>query len=184
MVLLYLLVASSCTHSQESDGGEVIERSRASRPAWVSRSANEVRQGEQGYRYSFVKSPVLNLPLGISQAQGAAKQLAEQAYVELLRDSIVNRANSKGMALTTPASLTSLVVTAVSEFFPENIRVDDIYYERVRGRENGDANGSTFYRVHVIVSWPKVLDELTAERLKVLFAASDQQEIQGLVSLL
>jgi len=179
-----LLSLYSCTHNNDTQQGEVIERSRATAPDWVKQNVNEVRRGEAGYRFSILRSQVLNLPLGVSQSQSAAKQLAEQAYVEMLQSSIERRASNSGISLDSKNQLTALILSAVSELFPDSVRVEDIYYERVRQGGVSHSNGSSFYQVHVLVTWPQLLDELTIDRLKALIAASDLDDIKKLESIL
>jgi hypothetical protein len=148
-MLVLLLVAGGCRHAASLNEPRVIEQSRRERPSWAtSEHANVVKSGEI-IEYHSVKTKVVDLPLGVKQAEASALndtrlQIQNEIVLFWKNDKIFQDLDVVDRALVTQ-QLEKLLASRINQ---ELIR--DIYYEKISDPNAAAALQDT-YTIHVLI---------------------------------
>lgn len=141
------------------EGATIVERSKESPPSWTTSKPNVLSSAELGDTFSLVyfKDRLLNLPLGIKQAQISALDLSHRALEELLKEQVVSLAKASATpAKTQTPEIDRQIASTVKLFHSKNARVQDMYFERLAHEpplEDGAIRET--YRVFVLVNITK-----------------------------
>lgn len=159
--LLVACFLSACVSTGENSSGDgligatIVERSKESAPSWTIGKCNVLSTTDQAGFFDLVyfKDHLLNLPLGIKQAQLSALEVSQRALEERLKVQVLDLAKAKS---TTPRTQTvefdRQVAATVKSFHAENAKVQDMYFERLsHSPPLDDGNIRETYRVFVLV---------------------------------
>lgn len=189
-----LLLPIGCATTPESPmseglvGATIVERSKESPPNWTVSKPNVLTGGDQSEFYSLVyyKDRLLNLPLGIKQAQISALDVSQRALEDLLRGQVVGFVKAKQASVKTQTPEFDRQISAtVKAFHSENARVQDMYFERLSHTPPlDDGNIRETYRVFVLVKIArKGVPELISQLGRRL-ASSEDTSLRSLGLLL
>lgn len=144
-----LLLASSCRHAASLSEARVTEQSRRERPAWAaSDQANVVKSGEI-IEYHSVKTKVVDLPLGLKQAEASALndtrlQIQNEIVLFWKKDKLFQDLDAVDRSQVTQ-QLEKLLEARVNRDL-----IKDIYYEKIFD-PNAVAALQDTYSIHVLI---------------------------------
>ncbi len=144
-----LMLVPGCRQAASLSETRVTEQSRRERPAWVSLDqANVVKSGEI-IEYHSVKTKVVDLPLGLKQAEASALndtrlQIQNEIVLFWKKDKLFQDLEASDRALVTQ-QLEKLLETRVSRDL-----IKDIYYEKIFD-PNAVAALQDTYSIHVLM---------------------------------
>ncbi len=144
-----LFVASGCRHAASLNEPRVIEQSRRERPAWASSEhANVVKSGDI-IEYHSVKTKVVDLPLGLKQAEASALndtrlQIQNEIVLFWKSDKLFQDLDVVDRAMVTQ-QLEKLLANRISRDL-----IRDIYYEKISD-PNAVAALQDTYTIHVLI---------------------------------
>ena len=144
-------LAGSLEESAEVKGAQeqiVVERSKAESPAWISLSPGILVDSGADLRLMTRRTKLLNLTLGLEQAEIAALDAMRLAMTEKI-------------ASTKAAKWQKLVFESVATVGDKKLKVQDIFYEGVDDRRAKSGSSLMhYYSVYVLISYAKT--DLTA----------------------
>ena len=149
---------NSCTTTSGAigDGSTIVERSKESPPSWTVQKSNilNVTEGTEFYSFVFFRDRLLNLPLGIKQAQISALDVSQRALEEVLKSQILNMVRDKPIrSRLQTAEFDRLVGETVKQYHAQNAKVQDMYFEKVSHDVPLDeGNIRESFRVFVLVT--------------------------------
>ncbi len=147
--LVYLL--GSCKHIPSKTGFEVVEKSHLSKPLWLRYGGGELIESDQFMRFTYKKDLVLELPLGIQQAQEAAlaefrQKITQDHLKSVFNSSLCQRTQVHGSRMEQRASV----------FTQNEIRenaVRDLYFEG-GWRELKNGSPQKVFEISVLLEMP------------------------------
>lgn len=157
----FLLSLNACQSAASLNEVRVVEQSRRVRPEWIGTSNSPVTQTAEAIAYQSVKTRVIDLPLGLKQAEAAALndtrlQLQNEIVLFWKKDKQFLDLDADDRATVTH-QLEKLLDTRITA---EQIK--DIYYEKIFDPNALAALQETF-SIHVLV-------QLKRENLRALLA--------------
>jgi hypothetical protein len=158
-------MAASCRQAASLSEARVTEQSRRERPTWVnSDQPNVVKSGEI-IEYHGVKTKVVDLPLGLKQAEASALndtrlQIQNEFLLFWKKDKVFQELDAADRALVTQ-QLEKLLQTRVTRAL-----IKDIYYEKIFD-PNAVAALQDTYSIHVLIQLKQsTLEELLTDLRK------------------
>lgn len=144
-----LLVAGSCRQAASHSEVRVVEQSRRERPQWVSPDQSNVVKSGEIIEYHSVKTKVVDLPLGLKQAEASALndtrlQIQNEIVLFWKKDKLFLELEAPDRALVTQ-QLEKLLETRVTRDL-----IKDIYYEKIFD-PNAVAALQDTYSIHVLI---------------------------------
>jgi len=144
-----LILASSCRQAASLSEVRVLEQGRRGRPAWVSPDQSNVVKSGEIIEYHSVKTKVVDLPLGLKQAEASALndtrlQIQNEIVLFWKKDKLFLELEASDRALVTQ-QLEKLLETRVSRDL-----IKDIYYEKIFD-PNAVAALQDTYSIHVLI---------------------------------
>ncbi len=142
-------IISACQHTASVNEVRVTEQSRRERPDWVNVDhANVVKSGDS-IEYHSVKTKVIDLPLGLKQAEASALndtrlQLQNEIVLFWKKDKLFQNLEPSDRGVVTQ-QLEKLLETRVTRDL-----IRDIYYEKISDPNAAAALQDT-YNIHVLV---------------------------------
>jgi hypothetical protein len=134
--------------------GEVVERSKERPPAWIELDAGHLQEDQLYLKFVEAHKYLLDLPLGIKEAQLDAMKASETAIRQKLRDKLFACAEDEGIPMNGPiGELERLLTVTAKDVHSANARIGDIYFEKLVN--NRGQQPSEYYNVFVIVHFPK-----------------------------
>ena len=157
-------LAGSLEESAEVKGAQeqiVVERSKAESPAWISLSPGILVDSGADLRLMTRRTKLLNLTLGLEQAEIAALDAMRLAMTEKIQAQLQILANDSGIASTKAAKWQKLVFESVATVGDKKLKVQDIFYEGVDDRRAKSGSSLMhYYSGYGLMSYAKT--DLTA----------------------
>jgi hypothetical protein len=143
------ILASSCRQAASLSEVRVVEQSRRERPTWVSPDQSNVVKSGEIIEYHSVKTKVVDLPLGLKQAEASALndtrlQIQNEIVLFWKKDKLFQELEAPDRALVTQ-QLEKLLETRVTRDL-----IKDIYYEKIFD-PNAVAALQDTYSIHVLI---------------------------------
>jgi len=144
-----LLLASGCRQAASLSEVRVVEQSRRERPHWVGPDQSNVVKSGEIIEYHSVKTKVVDLPLGLRQAEASALndtrlQIQNEILLFWKKDKLFQDLEAPDRALVTQ-QLEKLLETRVARDL-----IKDIYYEKIFD-PNAVAALQDTYSIHVLI---------------------------------
>lgn len=144
-----LILVSSCRQAASLSEVRVVEQSRRERPAWVSPDQSNVVKSGEIIEYHSVKTKVVDLPLGLKQAEASALndtrlQIQNEIVLFWKKDKLFLELEAPDRALVTQ-QLEKLLEARVTRDL-----IKDIYYEKIFD-PNAVAALQDTYSIHVLM---------------------------------
>lgn len=179
LVLFYGCAINGYMDDATDDGLVTVERSKAVRPNWVTLPTGQLVESPTSWRFIHLRTHVLNLPLGLPQAQQTAQFAATAALGVRLKEQVSD--------LKTPilpasvATLNRAVAASATAIANRYFHVGDIYYERVIDTAAPSAAPmASYYRMYILMIFSLVHeDELFAD-LVARLEATDSLDLRQL----
>jgi hypothetical protein len=143
------MLASSCRHAASLSDVRVTEQSRRERPAWVNSDQTNVVKSGDIIEYHSVKTKVVDLPLGLKQAEASALndtrlQIQNEIVLFWKKDKLFQSLDASDRALVTQQLEKLLEARVTSDL------IKDIYYEKMFD-PNAVAALQDTYSIHVLM---------------------------------
>lgn len=144
-----LLLISSCRQAASLSESRVTEQSRRERPEWVSADQSNVAKSGDLIEYHSVKTKVVDLPLGLRQAEASALndtrlQIQNEIMLFWKKDKLFQDLDAADRGVVTQ-QLEKLLETRVNRDL-----IKDIYYEKIFD-PNAVAALQDTYSIHVLI---------------------------------
>ncbi len=178
---------TSCFSDGKSvDDYVVVERSKGTRPTWISLEKNKLLTSKTQFRFVAFKSKLLDLPLGIKQAQQNAVETSEQAVKNFIFAMLEAKASSNSRLSVSPKDEISLVVDqSIEKQFIGGAKVLDIYYERLINPAAAKSDQPPeFYNAYVLIGIARQDMSQLIINIAEKFKQSKDQQIRLLGSIL
>jgi len=154
---LALMVSfSSCAYIF-SRGEYVIERSKSQTPDWTDLEANKFIADEEEYRFHFISKNYDDLPLGLKKAQQESLDTSEINLKILIDQMLTQKLNAARVReVSSIKQYQDLFDAVVKDAYKGSIKIQDIYFEKLRRDEARSNELQEFYRVHTLQTISKV----------------------------
>jgi len=158
--MMVALTVSGCITGMFS-GPTVVERSKEQRPAWVDLATGKFHRTDGMMQFHDVRTKLPDLPIGIKSTQIQTLEASERALQADLRSNLDRLAKDAKLGeITATGELDEVVIAEVKKFHGANMKVADLYYEKVAGESGSNAAAATpdamtsWYTAHVLVQFP------------------------------
>ncbi|HET9236318.1 MAG TPA: hypothetical protein VFO10_03675 [Oligoflexus sp.] len=144
-----ILMVVSCRQAASHSEARVVEQSRRERPDWVGPDQSKLVKSGEIIEYHSVKTKVVDLPLGLKQAEASALndtrlQIQNEIVLFWKKDKLFLELEAPDRALVTQ-QLEKLLETRVTSDL-----IKDIYYEKIFD-PNAVAALQDTYSIHVLI---------------------------------
>lgn len=150
----FALFLGACQSQDTLNATRVLEQSRRERPAWVEEpEVNGLSQGTL-INYHLVKARVLDLPLGLRQAESSAVNDTKLKIENELQALWLKDRAYQGLEAADRLTLMRYLQKLLNERVNSAL-IRDIYYEKIFDSAE-PMNLQETYAIHILIQWPRV----------------------------
>jgi hypothetical protein len=154
IICCWLPLGSACQRAASLSEARITEQSRRERPVWVGLERSSVLKSPDIIEYQSVKTKVIDLPLGLKQAEAAA---LNDTKLQIQNEIVLFWKNDK-LFQYLESSDRALVIQQLEKFLETRVTRDlirDIYYEKIFD-PNAVAALQETYNIHVLMQLKRV----------------------------
>ncbi len=151
---VFLYFGSGCVSPMKFHGS-VIERSKKTAPIWIDLAPNVFHQVKGEFlSLVSVKEYVIDMPLGVRQAEILAYERAKDLLFKNLRTALIESARERGKPLVSSRDLDREIRKEVDAVDRWAFKTVDLYYEVYDIQKKSGATSQNYASVFVLLYLP------------------------------
>ncbi len=138
-LIMVVLNAATCATSSSDD--KILERSKSSRPEWLTAKPNSFLKNDKRLQVYSVNDGETDLPLGLKKAQSLALDIAKKALDYSVDEDLKLKPGY--------SSQKSLEISR--KIFQSKLQIDDIYYEKLNTQNKDLLSAGATYTIYTLI---------------------------------
>jgi len=176
--LISIFLISSCAYIF-SKGEYVIERSKSQSPGWTDLEPNKFIASGDEYRFHFVSKAYDDLPLGLKNAQKESLESSEINLKVLIDQLLTQKLTSQRVReVSSVKQYQDYFDAVVKEAYKNSVKIQDIYFEKLRKDEARSTELQEFYRVQTLQTISKINLDMILRDLATRCVKSQNQIVR------